>query len=71
MKPIKFKGMNAVFAKDQPEYIPLPAKRTVDGIVTSCWKMGFFEWLKVIFTGRVYVSQMTFNDLLQPIKVEA
>lgn len=25
MKPVEFPGVNVVFAKDQPEYIPLPA----------------------------------------------
>jgi hypothetical protein len=25
MTPVEFKGQNAIFAKDQPEYLPLPA----------------------------------------------
>jgi hypothetical protein len=25
MKPIEFKGQNTVYAKDQKEYLPLPA----------------------------------------------
>lgn len=27
MRPIEFKGQNIIFAKDQPEYLPLPALR--------------------------------------------
>lgn len=27
MKPVEFPGVNVVFAKDQPEYIPLPAMK--------------------------------------------
>lgn len=27
MKPIEFPGVNVVFAKDQPEYMPLPAMK--------------------------------------------
>lgn len=27
MKPVEFPGVNVVFAKDQPEYMPLPAMK--------------------------------------------
>ena len=27
MKPVEFPGVNVVFAKDQPEYVPLPAMK--------------------------------------------
>ena len=27
MKPVEFAGVNVVFAKDQPEYVPLPAMK--------------------------------------------
>lgn len=37
MKPKEFKGQNIVFAKDQPEYQPLPALRMPDGEVITCW----------------------------------
>ena len=39
MKPVEFKHQNVVFAKDQPEYQPLPALRldTPEGEVISCW----------------------------------
>ena len=42
MKPIKFKGYNIIYAKDQLDYVPLPAYRTKEGIVTSCWYFSFF-----------------------------
>jgi hypothetical protein len=66
MKPIYFKEHNVVFAKDQKEYLPLPAHKDDDGVVTSCWRFSFLERLKVLFVGRVYLSQMTFNQPLQP-----
>jgi len=66
MKPIYFKEHNVVFAKDQKEYLQLPAHKDEDGVVTSCWRFSFIERLKVLLVGRVYLSQMTFNKPLQP-----
>lgn len=66
MKPVKFKGYNVVYAKNQPEYLPLPAHKSEDGQVTSCWSMTWKERLKVLFTGKVYWMVMTFNKPLQP-----
>lgn len=66
MKPIDFKGRNRVFAKDQPEYIPLHAHISPGGIVTSCWKMSFKERLKVLMMGEVWSQLLTFNKPLQP-----
>ena len=69
MKPVTFKGMNCTFAKDQPEYLPLPAHKTDDGMVTTLWKAGLLERLKVLLTGKIIVVVMTFNAPLQPLKI--
>lgn len=68
MKPVVFPGHNTVYAKDQPEYLPLPVYKRpgAEGEVTSCWKMSFRERIKVLFTGKVYWSQWTFGGKLQP-----
>jgi hypothetical protein len=66
MKPVEFPQQNVVFAKDQPEYLPLPAFKTHDGEVTSCWGMTWRERLRVLLTGRIYISNLTFNHPLQP-----
>jgi len=68
MKPVEFKHQNVVFAKDQPEYQPLPALRieSPEGEVISCWKMSFKERIKVLFFGRVWLSLMSFNKPLTP-----
>ena len=71
MKPKEFPQQNTVFAKDQPEYLPLPAHRTSSGIVTSCWSMTWRERLSVLWTGELYITQLTFNHALQPILPEA
>lgn len=69
MKPIEFPEHNVVFAKDQPEYKPLPAFREPNseyGEVVSCWKLSFTERLRILFTGKMWVSLMTFNKPLTP-----
>lgn len=67
MEPIKFKGQNIVFAENQPQYKPLPAFISPDGIVLTCWKMTVKERLKLLFSGRFYLQVMTFNQGLPPM----
>ena len=55
-----------MFAKDQPEYQPLPAIRTTDGQVITHWRLSFRERLRVLFTGSLFLRQLTFNEPLQP-----
>ena len=68
MKPVEFKHQNVVFAKDQPEYQPLPALiiDSPTGEVVSCWKLSFKERIKVLIFGRVWMSLMSFNKPLTP-----
>jgi hypothetical protein len=68
MKPIQFPEANVTFAKDQPEYQPLPAFRNNSemGEVVSCWQLSFRERLRILFTGKLWVSLMTFNNPLTP-----
>lgn len=68
MKPITFPESNITFAKNQPEYLPLPAWRSEEGQVFSCWKLTFIERIKVLFGANVWLSQLTFNQALQPQK---
>jgi len=69
MQPIEFKQSNVTYAKDQPEYLPLPAYIDRDdpqGRVISCWKLTWRERFKIFFSGRMFLSQMTFKQALQP-----
>lgn len=68
MKPIQFKEVNKVFAKDQPEYVPLPAflNNSPEGEVISCWQLSFRERLRILFTGKLWVCLLTFNKPLTP-----
>ena len=68
MKPKKFKEANVIFAKDQPEYIPLPAfrKESPQGEVITCWQLSFKERLRILFKGEIWLSMLTFNKPLTP-----
>ena len=66
MKPVEFAEQNCVYAKDQPEYLPLPVHKTLDGEVTSCWGLTWRERLRVLLTGRIWWTVLTFNHPLQP-----
>ena len=69
MKVIKFKECNTTYAKNQPEYLQLPAHKTKEGLVTMCWGLSFLERLQVAFTGKIYLQVLTFNNPLQPLKI--
>ncbi len=71
MTPIKFASTNTVWAKDQPEYLPLPAHNGADGVVTTCWKLNLRDRLKMLFTGRLWLQQLAFGNPLQPQKPSA
>jgi hypothetical protein len=69
MKLIHFPELNVVIAKDQPEYLPLPAHRFINdpqGRIVCCWKMTWRERLTVLFRGVVWHQVLTFNQPLQP-----
>lgn len=72
MKPVTpvVPGYNlpvTTYAKDQPEYIPLPVFLDSDGTVTSRWRMSLRERLRVLVSGDIYLMVMTFHKPLQPV----
>lgn len=58
-----------VYAKDQPEYLPLPARRDDNGTIVTLWKFTWRERVMVLLAGKLYLSVMTFNQPLQPVKL--
>ena len=66
MKPVEFEGYKTEIAKNQPEYLTLPAHVTKDGEITSCWELTDDEIQEIIKTKRIYFSVSTFNKPLQP-----
>jgi len=72
MRPIKFKGYNCIYAEDQKEYLQLPAYKHNDerGTVTACWRLTLLKRIKVLFTGRIFISLLSFNQPLTPHLLE-
>ncbi len=60
-------GKPVVFAAEQPQYRPLPALVTDDGVVLSEWELTYAERRAVADGARLRVRQLTDGALLQPI----
>lgn len=59
-----------IYAKDQPEYNPLPMWKGPDGLRVSRWKLTFTERLAILFGGSIWLTILTFGRPLQPVKLE-
>lgn len=76
MKPVSpvIPGLDlpeTIFAKDQKEYVPLPAIVADGGTrVITRWKMTWRERLGVFLGGDVWLSVLTFGNPLQPVLLE-
>lgn len=74
MEPIKFDGANVVFGAEQPEYQPLPAERRgkgQTGEILTCWELTPDEIKRIQETGVIWLSVLTFGNLLQPVLLSA
>lgn len=69
MKAIKFDQSNAVYAANQPEYLPLPAHVAMNGYTTICFELTDEDLERIKETKRVYLSVRTFKLPLQPLKM--
>ena len=61
-----------VFAKDQPEYIPLPAVRLIgdEGQIVTRWELSDDDRARIAAGASVYLSVRTFGRPLQPVLLE-
>lgn len=69
MKPVMFADSNAVIGAGQKEYLPIPARIEFDDRThptTACWKLSLRERIKVLLTGRVWQTSLTFGNHYQP-----
>ena len=68
MKPITFPEQTTIFAENQPQYTPLPAFKSgePEGHVISCWKLSFKERIRLLITGKIWMSLMMFGEDLTP-----
>ncbi len=55
-----------VFAKDHPEYKPLPAYK-IDGHVLTRWHGSWTDRLRFLLTGSMWLWIITNDQLLQPV----
>ncbi len=68
IEPDKRNGAQAaIFAKDQPQYIPLPANIKGDYVETK-WRLTWRERFAVLLRGNFYLSVKTFGSKLQPVR---
>jgi len=66
---VEFPEQNVIYAKNQPEYRPLPAYRfraDVEGRIIFCWRLSWRDRLRVLFAGVFWHQVATFNEPLQP-----
>jgi type II secretory pathway component PulM len=72
VKLVRFPGHNMVAAENQPQYLQLPAYRepeygkNLDGELTCCWQLSWRERLRLLWSGKVWHTVLTFWDPLQP-----
>ncbi len=69
MTPIDFPGRNVIFAKDQPQYMPLPAhvnRGNDERRLTCCWRLTWRERLAALVRGHIWQQVLTFGQPLQP-----
>ena len=61
---------NVNYGAKQSEYESLPAFRDLDGVVVTRWKLTWLERLEVFFSGDLWLTVLTFNQPLCPVKME-
>lgn len=67
MTPKHFPEVNVIYAKDQPEYNPLPVYKDDKGTIVSCWELSDEEIEQIKTNKYLWLSVMTFNQPLQPL----
>jgi hypothetical protein len=58
------------FAKDQPEYLTLPALAFADGKIMTEWELSADELARLTRGERIRLWVWTFNQPLQPLALE-
>lgn len=68
MKVVEFSEQTVTYAKDQVQYLPLPAYQHsgTEGRITFCWALSWRERLTIMLSGRLWHQVLTFHEPLQP-----
>lgn len=69
MTPTDFPEVNAQMAEEQEEYETLPVCHLGDrsGRLISLWQLTWAERFRLLFTGRLWISMLTYNQPPMPI----
>ncbi len=59
-----------VLAKDQPQYEPLPAAISSDGLVMTEWEFSAEDLATVVAGGRLRLWTYTYGHPFQPVQLE-
>ena len=62
-----FPEKNILIAKNQPEYIPLPAFASPQGDMTCCFELNEHEMKEALKDGMIFIRRLTFGNRLQPM----
>lgn len=69
MTPGEFDEATIRVAEDQPEYVTIPARYdSNEGSLTYCLDLTDEEVTKLLVTRRLWVTQLTFGEPMQPIR---
>lgn len=73
MEPINFKEANLTLAKNQPQYKQLPVYYDPhnSGVMIYCYKVSWLERLRILFSGKIWASQLTYNNGFNPVNMAA
>ncbi len=66
MKPVTFPEQNKVWAENQPEYLPLPSYCNPRENISK-WRLTWWERIKLLFTGTLWMRQVNLRQPLQAI----
>jgi hypothetical protein len=72
MKSLQFKGYNTEVAKNQDQYNTVYAFKVnePEGRLIMCLRPSFKEWIAILFKRKMWLSVLTFNQPLQPYKLQ-
>jgi len=71
MQPTTFKEANLTLAKNQPKYKQLPVYYDPhnQGIMIYCYRLSWKERFKLLLSGKLWASQLTFNNGFNPVNM--
>ena len=71
MTPVAFKGANIIMGAQQAQdYEPLPAHKSPEGVITTCWLPSDAERKALAEGAPIFLMIHTFNHPLQPVLLQ-